>query len=107
MAQQCYHSPLPAPLFNVEFGKPPFLGKRFGVSYNIELGGRWAFISVVLFAHKVALTLNFLDSFVHTHYKQTLSPRLQHLSSSLRCANVFKAATLVAFPRSNMVSRTT
>ena len=65
MDQQCYHSPLPVPLLN--------LGSRlsWGKEYNIELGGgggEWGgglLSRLLLFSHKVALTLNFLYSFVH------------------------------------------
>lgn len=43
MVQQYYYtnsnSLLPPPLFNTKFGKPPFLGKRFGATDNIELEG--------------------------------------------------------------------
>ena len=60
--------PLPLPLFNVEFRKPPFLGKRLGATNNIELGGGggvgWWNLVVSVFTLS-SLELNFLNSFIH------------------------------------------
>ena len=66
LAQQYYYSnfPLPLPLFNVEFRKPQFLGKRLGATNNIELGEGGGETRLLVFSQKETLELNFLNSFV-------------------------------------------
>ena len=60
-------SPLPSPLFNVEVGKWPLSGKRFGGVNNTELGGGGLANSVDCYLHihcTKASKLNFLNSSV-------------------------------------------
>ena len=68
--------PLPLPLFNVEFRKPQFLGKRLGATNNIELGGGG--IRLLVFSHEEALELNFLNSFVQGFSYSLISPALPY-----------------------------